>query len=109
MPYESESIQTSLLLDFGLSIKKRTHLRLRLFQNSFLERIFAFSFIKGIDSWGAKKQRKITNQITIDKLMILSTKIKSRQDVLSLIKFIQNLGIFPILASRFNFWEITLK
>ena len=109
IPYDSESTQTSLLLDFELSFKKRIHLRLRLFYNSLLQRIFTFSFIGGLDSRVEKKQIKIANQITIDKLMLLSTKVESRQDVLSLVKFIRDLGNFPTLVSRFNFWEISLK
>jgi hypothetical protein len=109
MPYDSKRTESSLLLDFGLSFKKRIHLRLRLLHNSLLERIFAFSFIEGLDSLVATKQIKITNQITIDKLIIFSTKVESRQDVLCLVNFIRDLGDFPILVSRFNFWEITLK
>ena len=88
---------------------ERIHLRLRLFHNSLLQRIFTFSFIGGLDSRVEKKQIKIANQITIDKLMLLSTKVESRQDVLSLVKFIRDLGNFPTLVSRFNFWEISLK
>ena len=105
LPGKFDNVRQSLLQDFKLSLKKRLHLRLRMSAFLLYRKINNLSIIKTVTLRDSKKQSIIRNQIEIDMITLLSTKIQTGQDILKLVKIIQSMGNFPKLEERFAFWE----
>ncbi len=109
LPDKFDNIRQSLLHDFKLSLKKRLHLRVRMSVFLLYRKINNFSMIKSVALSDSKKQSLIRNQIEIDMITLLSTKIQTGQDILRLVRKFQSLGNFPKLEERFAFWESTIQ
>jgi hypothetical protein len=95
--------------DFKLSRKKRIHLRTRFLVYLIFKYTISIKFIRSENSDGIKRQNFIKNRIEIDKLTLLSTKVRTQQDVTNLVKLIQASGEFPLLKKRFEFWAATFQ
>jgi hypothetical protein len=109
MPNNLESVRLSLIYDFKLSIKKRLHLHLRILLYSFYRIIKVANFIYTKNADKIELHKIIKNRIKIDKLILLSTKIRTEQDIISLVKLIQASGTFSLLKKRFEFWSATFQ
>jgi hypothetical protein len=109
MPIRVDRVRLSLLGEFKLSFKKRLHLRLRILFYLFLGNHYLPRYVKSVDSEKLKQQTLIRNRLKIDKLILLSTKVRTQQDLLKLTKLIKSLGNFPLLRDRFVFWESTFQ
>jgi hypothetical protein len=109
MPESIENERLTLIRDFKLSRKKRMHLRTRflvylIFRYTISPKLF---WDKNSDS--IAQQNFIRNRINVDKLILLSTKVRTQHDVMNLVKLIQASGEFPLLKKRFEFWVATFQ
>lgn len=109
LPNKFDSTRLALLRDFELSLKKRLHLRARILGYSAIKILDALKFSMGADADEAKQRHLISNRIEVDKLTLSSTKIRTQQDILEIVRLIQASGNFPLLRERFVFWESTFQ
>lgn len=109
MPKNLEKVRLSLIHDFKLSIKKRLHLNIRILSYSFCRIMKVEKFVKTKNSDEIERKNFIRNRIEIDKLILSSTKVRTQQDIINLIKLIQASGNFSLLKDRFEFWTATLQ
>jgi hypothetical protein len=104
-----ENERLILIRDFKLSRKKRIHLRTRFFVYQIFKYTMSVKLFRAENSDAIERQNFIRNRINVDRLILLSTKVRTQQDVMNLVKLIQDSGEFPLLKKRFEFWAATFQ
>jgi len=109
MPGRIENERLTLIRDFKLSRKKRIHLRTRFLVYLIFKYTVSVKLFRAENSDAIERQNFIRNRINVDRLTLLSTKVRTQRDVMNLVKLIQASGEFPLLKKRFEFWAATFQ
>jgi hypothetical protein len=109
IPGDIHAFERETISRFKLSQKKRIYLRIQ-----FLIRFFTFWIFRGGHFLQPSNNRQLEftvkqNQITLIRLLLISTKIKTSEDLLPLISRFREIVQDPLLEKRFQFWELSFN